>query len=116
MVGSVRLIGHRHQKENMLMNINLGTQWETFIDENIKTGRYLSASELVREGLRLLQEQEQLRQLRLEQLRKEVDTGLDALGRGAYTQLDEDGMKRHLENVKVRGRAQLARQKKAKAR
>lgn len=97
------------------MNINLGTQWETFIDENIKTGRYLSASELIREGLRLLQEKEQLRQLRLQELRKEVDKGLDALDRGKYTELDENGMKRHLENVKVRGRAQLAKQKKATA-
>ena len=93
------------------MNVNLGTHWEAFIEENIKTGRYLSASELIREGLRLLQDKEHLRQLRLEELRKEVDKGLDALDRGQYTELDGDGMKGHLEDVKVRGRARLAREK-----
>jgi antitoxin ParD1/3/4 len=92
------------------MNINLGPQWEAFIDENLKSGRYLSASELVREGLRLLQEKEEVRQARLGELRKEVDKGLDALDHGAFIELNQDGMKRHLENVKAKGRARRAGQ------
>ena len=91
------------------MNINLETQWEAFIDENLKSGRYISASEIVHEGLRLLQEKEQLRQLRLDGLRKEVDKGLNALGRGEHLELDEQEMKDYLEGVEKRGRERLAK-------
>jgi antitoxin ParD1/3/4 len=90
------------------MNISLGAQWEGFIAENVKTGRYLSASEVVREGLRLLQEREQLRQIRLSELRREVDKGLEQIDRGESIELDEAGMKRHLDEVKARGRRRLA--------
>lgn len=93
------------------MNINLGSQWETFITRNIKSGRYVSASEVVREGLRLLQEREQLRQVRLKELRKEITKGTDALDRGEYIELDESGLKEYFESVKVRGRKKLAQKK-----
>ena len=35
------------------MNISLGQKWEQFVEEKLKTGDYQSASELVRDGLRL---------------------------------------------------------------
>lgn len=89
------------------MNINLGTQWEEFITGSIKSGRYLSASEVVRDGLRLLQEQEQVRQLRLRQLRREIDKGTKQLDRGEYLELDASGLKRYAEEVKTRGRQRL---------
>lgn len=91
------------------MNVNLGTQWEEFISASVHTGRYLSASEVVREGLRLLQEREQVRQVRLEQLRKEVDKGVHELDRGEYVELDDQGLKSHLGKVKARGRQRLAK-------
>ena len=40
------------------MNVSLGDRWETFVSEIVKHGRYGSASEVVREGLRELQEGE----------------------------------------------------------
>ena len=95
------------------MNVNLGTQWEEFISVYVHSGRYLSASEVVREGLRLLQEREQFRQVRLEQLRKEVDKGVQELDRGEYVELDDQGLKSNLENVKTRGRQRLAKEKAA---
>jgi antitoxin ParD1/3/4 len=101
--------------ERLAMNVNLGTQWETFINDNVKTGRYLSASEVVRDGLRLLLEHKQLRQLRLEELRKEVGKGVEALDRGDYIDLDEAGIKTHFQDLEKRGRQRLARKKKAAA-
>ncbi len=47
------------------MNVSIGERWTGFVDEAVKSGRYGSASEVVREGLRLVEEREQkLRALR----------------------------------------------------
>ncbi|MBD3560548.1 type II toxin-antitoxin system ParD family antitoxin, partial [Planktothrix sp. FACHB-1355] len=43
------------------MNVSLTPELEKFVQEKVKSGRYLSASEVVREALRLLQEQDQIR-------------------------------------------------------
>jgi antitoxin ParD1/3/4 len=51
----------------------IGEHFEHFIREQLQDGRYSSASEVVRDGLRLLEEQEQLRQLRILELRKAVE-------------------------------------------
>lgn len=64
------------------MNVSLTPELEKFVQEKVKSGRYLSASEVVREALRLLQEQDQIRQLRLEKLRKELMMGIEQLDRG----------------------------------
>ena len=40
------------------MNVSVGSRWEEFVDGIVKTGRYGSASEVVREGLRLVEERE----------------------------------------------------------
>jgi antitoxin ParD1/3/4 len=40
------------------MNVSIGERWEGFVDAVLKAGRYGSASEVVREGLRLVEERE----------------------------------------------------------
>jgi antitoxin ParD1/3/4 len=40
------------------MNVSIGERWETFVDRIVREGRYGSASEVVREGLRLVEERE----------------------------------------------------------
>ena len=40
------------------MNVSIGQRWEGFVDQVVKSGRYGSASEVVREGLRLVEERE----------------------------------------------------------
>jgi antitoxin ParD1/3/4 len=42
----------------LIMNVSIGERWESFVESALKTGRYGSASEIVREGLRLVEERE----------------------------------------------------------
>ena len=64
------------------MNVSLTPELERLIHERVKSGRYHSASEVVREALRLLEDRDQLRRLRLAELRKKVAAGLESLDRG----------------------------------
>jgi antitoxin ParD1/3/4 len=57
------------------MNISLTPELERLVDEKVKSGRYASASEVIREGLRLLEEQEALKQQRLAEVRWKIDRG-----------------------------------------
>ena len=40
------------------MNVSIGERWEDFVGRAVESGRYGSASEVVREGLRLVEERE----------------------------------------------------------
>ena len=64
------------------MNISLTPELERLVDDKVKSGRYASASEVIREGLRLLEEQEQLKQQRLADVRRRIDLGIGQLDRG----------------------------------
>jgi antitoxin ParD1/3/4 len=87
----------------MTLNINLTPQLEALVRDKVASGRYSSASEVVREALRLLEEQDQLRALRLESLRQALREGLDS---GSDGPLD-------IEAIKSRGRARLKKPKTA---
>jgi len=62
----------------MGMNINLTPQLEEMVREKVSSGMYASASEVVREALRLMRKQDALRQGKLEELRSEVRKGLNS--------------------------------------
>lgn len=64
------------------MNISLTPELERMVDDRVRAGRYASASEVIREGLRLLEEQEQLKLQRLAAVRQKIDRGLEQLDRG----------------------------------
>jgi antitoxin ParD1/3/4 len=66
------------------MNVNLGIVFDKFVTELLKTGMYQSQSEVVREGLRLLKEREELKKLRLAELRKEIAIGGKQADRGEF--------------------------------
>jgi antitoxin ParD1/3/4 len=56
----------------MTMNVSLSPQLEAMVKAKVASGRYTSASEVVREALRLMERQDQLKELQLEQLRQEI--------------------------------------------
>lgn len=70
------------------MNVSLTPELEQFIAELVDSGRYRSASEVVRAAVRLLQDQETEREMRLEGLKREVGEGLAELDRGEESSAD----------------------------
>jgi antitoxin ParD1/3/4 len=75
----------------MGMNVNLTPQLEEMVRRKVASGLYTSASEVVREALRLMEEQDQVRALRLEQLRAEIKKGRDS---GRAQPWDAEALKR----------------------
>lgn len=61
----------------MPTSVALGAHFETFIKEQVASGRYNNASEVVREGLRLLEIQKEDRRLHREALKAEIEKGLE---------------------------------------
>jgi antitoxin ParD1/3/4 len=64
------------------MNVSLTPELERFVQEKVHSGRYTSASEVVREALRLLEEHEKVRATQLTAFQVEIDRRLAALDRG----------------------------------
>ena len=64
------------------MNVSLSPELERRVAEKVASGLYTSASEVVREALRLLFEADELKARRLEQLNTDIKVGLDQLDRG----------------------------------
>jgi antitoxin ParD1/3/4 len=64
------------------MNITLGIEFEKRIQEKVASGMYTSASEVIRDGLRLLFEKDMLKQQQLDVLRQEVAKGFEQLSAG----------------------------------
>ncbi|HYW09711.1 MAG TPA: type II toxin-antitoxin system ParD family antitoxin [Longimicrobium sp.] len=64
------------------MNVSLTPELDRYVEEKVKSGRYRSASEVLRESLRAMQQAEEEREARLVALRREVGRGVDELDRG----------------------------------
>jgi len=62
----------------MPSSFTLGEHYESFIKELVTSGRYASASEVMRDSLRLMEEREQLREAKLRALRASIQQGLDS--------------------------------------
>jgi antitoxin ParD1/3/4 len=74
----------------MPMNVNLTPQLEEMVRKKVSSGLYNSASEVVREALRLMEEQDRLRAIKFEQLRQAIREGLES---GDPTPWDVDDFK-----------------------
>ena len=66
------------------MNVSIGERWEDFVDRIVRAGRYGSASEVVREGLRLVEE----REAKLQALRAMLDASIAAGGEADDAEID----------------------------
>jgi antitoxin ParD1/3/4 len=64
------------------MNVSLTPELERLVAEKVQSGRYTSASEVIREALRLLEEQDRLKQTRLSAVRQKIARGLKQLDEG----------------------------------
>ncbi|MBN8453572.1 type II toxin-antitoxin system ParD family antitoxin [Accumulibacter sp.] len=82
----------------MPTSVALGFHFEEFIKAQLSSGRYNNASEVVREGLRLLEDQEKLRALKLEALRAEIQRGIDG-GPGIAAGQMFDELRRRIDEV-----------------
>ena len=64
------------------MNVDLTPELEMLVQNKLKTGRYNSASEVVREALLLYEERDRTRSLQLRELRKKINAGWASLENG----------------------------------
>ena len=71
------------------MNISLTPELTQFVRGLVGTGMYHSSSEVVRDGLRLLKQREQLREIQLGELRKKITVGIEQLERGESIGIDD---------------------------
>jgi antitoxin ParD1/3/4 len=94
--------GHIAGKSNMTLNVNLTPRLEDMVRQKVADGLYNNASEVIREALRLMEAQDQLRNVRLDALRRDILDGINSGPAVAFTDEDWDG-------VKQRGRARLGK-------
>jgi antitoxin ParD1/3/4 len=71
------------------MNVSLTRELDKFVAAKVASGRYTSASEVVREALRLLEEQDRVRAARLDEFNRELKRRLDSADRGDFITADE---------------------------
>ena len=83
------------------MNITLTPELEKIIQQKVAEGMYPSANEMIQDALRLLDERDKNRELRLKELRNEIKKGLDS---GEPAPLD-------MEEIINRGRKRWASKK-----
>lgn len=89
----------------MTINVSLTPQLEELVRAKVTSGRYNSASEVVREALRLMNTYEQLRADALNKLRADVEAGWQQVEEGKVSDFDPEAAKR-------RGREKLERLRK----
>jgi antitoxin ParD1/3/4 len=86
------------------MNISLTKEFESYVTQKVESGLYHSASEVIRDGLRLMKQRDELHQNRLAELRRDIAIGVDQADRGQVQPFNEEVTAR----VKARGRKRLA--------
>jgi antitoxin ParD1/3/4 len=90
-------------------NVNLTEHFHRFIESGVTSGRFSNASEVVREGLRLLEQREQEDKAKIEWLRAAAREGFDQLDRGDYVTLNsEEDLDTFLDQIHEEVSAELA--------
>ena len=84
-----------------MTTVALTADLEEYVNAKVQSGQFNSFGEVVRAGIQLLQEQDMLRQIKLEQLRKDLMVAVEQADRGEVAPLD-------VEAILVEGRKRLA--------
>ncbi len=69
------------------MNVSLTPELENFVNEKVKSGLYNSASEVLRESLRLLKERDMLKEIQRNELRREIMLGVEQIRNGQFVEV-----------------------------
>ena len=93
------------------MNVSLTPELERLINDKVRSGMYQTASEVIREALRLLKHHDAH-----EALRDEVREGFAQIERGEYEEYDARTIKNLAADIKTRGLRRLAQRRKASSR
>lgn len=86
------------------MTSTIPPEFRQFVEQELASGRYRSADELVSEGLRLVRERERRRK----ELREKVRIGLDQLDRGEGIELDDESLGPFLDEIEAEVRREMA--------
>jgi antitoxin ParD1/3/4 len=84
-------------------NVNLTAEQDAFVEEVVRAGKYQNASEAMRDALRGLQQRLKTDDLKLDLLRTQVKAGLDALERGALTEVGDADLDATLDGLVANG-------------
>lgn len=79
-----------------IQKVSLSPHHEAFVEERVRSGHYDNAGEVIRAGLRLLETQEQARELKLERLRREARIGFNELDQGQGIALQPEEVTAHV--------------------
>jgi len=85
------------------MNVSLTPELDEWINQKVKSGFYKSSSEVVRDSLRLLRNQEEQRLAMLEDLRHELLVGINQLDSNKAVDFDSN----FIETIKESGRQRI---------
>jgi antitoxin ParD1/3/4 len=113
------------------MNVSITDQLAGYVRKKVKSGRYNNASEVVRDALRRMEEEDEralrlakpsaadiltdLTEEQLDSIRRRVREGIESIEAGGFTEYEgREGLRRLADGVKRRGRRLLARQSSGK--
>ena len=77
----------------MSMNVSLPPELEARVRQRVESGMYGSASEVIREALRLFEAYEQVKAVKLDSLRQDISKGMDDAKQGRVKEIDFPGLK-----------------------
>ena len=100
------------------LNVSITPHFSKFIKDKVKSGRYSNASEVVREALRRLEQEEILAAesalLDPDNVEEAVLAGLSAIERGEFTELQtEADLREFFDDIVRRGKKRLAAKRRA---
>lgn len=89
-------------------NVNLTAHLDSFVEASVASGRYQNASEVVREGLRLLERQQREDEQKLARLLAAIDVAEAELARGESIEVSADELPEYLASLGASARRDIA--------